>query len=171
MKITLKKILGNRIVEIIHSIYPLSYSKIKLIFIKRKFKKFGKGSTIIFPSIFWGHNMISIGDYTDIGAFVNIWGNAGLSIGNRVLIASHVVINTLTHDYNYDPIKFAPSISKEIIIEDDVWIGAHAVIMPGITIGKGAVVGAGSIVTKDVPPYAIVMGVPAKIFKFRTNIK
>lgn len=58
-------------------------------------------------------------------------------------------------------------IAKPVIICDDVWVGANSVILPGITIGKGAVVGAGSVVTKDVPAYAIVMGNPAKIKKYR----
>jgi maltose O-acetyltransferase len=169
MKEKLKKILGKKLVDVIHSIYPITISKVTLLFVKYKFKHFGKKSTIIFPSVFFGYNNISIGEYTDIGAFANIWGNGGLFIGDRVLIASHVVITTLTHDYSFHQIKFAPSISKPIRIENDVWIGTHAVIMPGITIGEGAVVGAGAVVTKDVPPYAIVVGVPAKIVKYRNN--
>lgn len=52
-------------------------------------------------------------------------------------------------------------------IDDDVWIGTRAIIMPGVTIGKGAIIGAGAVVTKDVPPYAIVVGAPAKIIKYR----
>ena len=57
---------------------------------------------------------------------------------------------------------------RNIIIEDDVWIGANSVILPGITIEQGAVIGAGSVVTKDVPSYAIVAGNPAKIIKYRS---
>lgn len=63
--------------------------------------------------------------------------------------------------------RYAPIIAKPVIIKDDVWIGSNAVIMPGITIGKGAVIGAGAVVTKDVPPNAIVMGIPAKLVKYR----
>jgi maltose O-acetyltransferase len=60
---------------------------------------------------------------------------------------------------------------REVVIEEDVWIGAHAIIMPGVTIGRGAVVGAGAVVTTDVEPRAIVVGVPAKVLKFRNVIR
>jgi recombinational DNA repair protein RecR len=72
MKNLLKRILGKEIVEIIHSIYPITKSKITLLFIKHKFNRFGKKSTIIFPSFFFGYDNISIGESTDIGAFANI---------------------------------------------------------------------------------------------------
>lgn len=104
-----------------------------------------------------------IGEYCTISSFVHIWaGKAGVKIGNRVMIASNVSITSLTHDYTKDNIRFAPIIDKSIIIEDDVWIGANSVILPGITLGKGSVIGAGSVVTKNVSAFSIVVGVPAK---------
>lgn len=167
IKNRLKLLIPDKLILFKRKVYPISISKIFQFLIFLKFKKFGSNSSITYPSIFKGIKNISIGSNTDIGAFVHIWGNGGVNIGNRVLIASHVTITSLTHDYSFKIIKNAPGISSPIFIEDDVWIGSHSVIMPGVTLGQGAVVGAGAIVTKDVPPYAVVIGVPAKIVKYR----
>ena len=61
-------------------------------------------------------------------------------------------------------------IKREVVIEDDAWIGTHAIIMPGVTIGRGAVVGAGCVVTKDVAPYSVVVGIPGELLKMRETI-
>lgn len=166
-KTKIRNMLGPNAIKLIHRYYPMTRSKLVIVFIRHRFKHFGKRSSITLPSIFRNKKSISIGDDTGIGAFVHVWGGGGVTIGDRVLIASHVVITSATHDYNNDSIRFAPVITKPIFIEDDVWIGAHSVIMPGITIGKGAVIGAGSVVTKDIPEMAIVVGIPAKIIKYR----
>lgn len=154
--------------RIIISIYSLNYSVIKMFLTKHKFRSFGKRSLIESSAIVYNKSEIDIGDDTNIGNFVNIWAKGGLYIGSRVLIASHVSITTLSHDYTSSNMRFSKVISKSIVIEDDVWIGTHAVILPGVKIGKGAVVGAGAIVTKDVPAMAIVIGNPANIVKYRT---
>lgn len=83
------------------------------------------------------------------------------------MIATHVSITSLTHDYNSSSMRFSIIIKKKIIIENDVWIGADSMIMPGISIGHGAVIGAGTVVTKDIPPMAIVVGNPGRIIKWR----
>ena len=82
------------------------------------------------------------------------------------MIASHVAISSVTHDHT-GPAMWRTVVTRSIHIEEDAWIGAHAVILPGVTVGRGAVVGAGSVVTHDVPPYAIVAGVPARILRYR----
>ena len=94
-----------------------------------------------------------------------IYGGSGVTIGSDVMIAPHCVLAAGNHDHTQldQPMRSAPSISRgPIVIEDDVWIGAHCTITDGVTIGRGAVVGANSVVTRDVPAYAIVAGVPAK---------
>jgi maltose O-acetyltransferase len=131
------------------------------------FKKFGEKSIIYWPVKIHGKGEVSVGDYCSINAFVHIWGSGGVNIGDRVMIASHAVITSLTHDYLQESMRFSPVIKKKVCIDDDVWIGSGAIIMPGVHVGKGAVIGAGSVVTKDVPSQAIVLGAPARIVKYR----
>jgi acetyltransferase-like isoleucine patch superfamily enzyme len=131
-----------------------------------KFKSCGRDIKMFYPlSIFGAENMV-LGDNVTIDSFTHIWGEGGIRIGNRVMIASNSVITTLTHDHSAEDMQ-QTLISKEIVIEDDVWIGAHCTILPGVTIGKGAVVGAGSVITKNVEPYSIVVGAPARFLKYR----
>ena len=101
------------------------------------------------------------------GTYINAVG--GITIGNYVLIGSNVTISSGQHPIEgINPSVFErPIIPKEIIIEDDVWIGAGAVIMPGITLKKGTVVGACSVVTKSTEEYSIVVGAPAKKIRSR----
>ncbi|HKG08690.1 MAG TPA: acyltransferase [Pedobacter sp.] len=88
----------------------------------------------------------------------------GLQIGENVSISEQVII--LTADHNVDSAEFEGR-SKPVCIEDYVWIGTRVTILPGVTVGKGALVATGAVVTKNVAPYAIVGGVPAKIIKMR----
>ena len=135
-------------------------------FLLHGLKKYGKRVYIDFPCRLRGKNNIEIGDGVSIGAFSHLWGQGGIKIGNGVMIASHTAITSLTHNAEVEDM-FSNVISKPVTIEDDVWIGAHSVIMPGITIGRGAVIGAGSVVTEDIPSMAIAMGAPAKTIRFR----
>ncbi|WP_348227650.1 acyltransferase [Trichocoleus desertorum] len=135
----------------------------------RKLKACGRGIVFQMPIHINGLNNVELGNYVSIAAYVHIWGEGGVKIGNRVMIASHTAITSLTHDYNQADMH-TTLIKGMVVIEDDVWIGTHSVIMPGISIGKGAVIGAGSVVTKDVEPNSIVFGIPAKHYKFRNEM-
>lgn len=114
---------------------------------------------------------ITIGEGTYIGEMNNIRVGGGLiKIGNKCLISQHVSIIGSNHSIdrqNY--IMDQPWDDKKIgvLIEDDVWIGCGAKIMPGVSIGQGAIIGAGSVVTKNVAAYSIVAGVPARFIKER----
>lgn len=112
---------------------------------------------------------ISIGKGTYVGEFNNFRvGGADLLIGENCVISQHITIITSNHDIKKDVlINKQPWEMKPVIIGDDVWIGANSIILPGISVGNGAVIGAGSVVTKDVPEDAIVVGNPAKIIKYR----
>lgn len=108
---------------------------------------------------------ITIGSRSRIGLGNTIIGP--VKIGNNVNLAQNIIISGLNHNYS-DPDKTIISQgvnTSEVIIEDDVWIGANSVILAGITIGKHSVIGAGSVVIRDVPPYSIVVGNPGKIIK------
>lgn len=109
---------------------------------------------------------IEIGSNTVINRFTYLDGRASLRIGNNVNISHYSIIQTLTHDPQSQSFTCQ---EKPVTIGDYVWIGARAIICPGVTIGEGAVIAAGAVVTKDVPPYAIVGGNPARYIKNRTK--
>ncbi len=122
------------------------------------------------------HNT-EVGSYSALGRYSKI---VHTKIGKYCAISWDTTINAISHPYNHLTISAFPYVPrvgnfvkkrkqtyKEVIIKNDVWIGANSVIMPGVTIGNGAIIGAGAVVTKDVPDYAIVVGVPAKIVKYR----
>ena len=104
-------------------------------------------------------SQISIGSGTVIGHGVTLDGRNKIRIGNNVNFSSDVMIWTMQHDYN--DTKFKTS-GGPVIIEDYAWVSVRAIILPNVTIGEGAVVAAGAIVTKDVLPFTIVGGIPAK---------
>ncbi len=122
--------------------------------------KIGKGSTIHTKARFYDPRNISIGEDTIVGEGVVLDGRARLVIGSHVDIASEVMIYNSQHDIEDENFKAE---DKSVIIEDYCFIGPRSIILPGVTIGRGAIIAAGAVVTKDVPPYAIVGGVPAKI--------
>jgi len=136
----------------------------KLYLFKTNLKSCGPGTFIQFPVRFEGREHISIGNNVSINAFVHIWGHGTVAIGNDCLIASHVSINSVTHDPTV-PLYKESIVSKTVNIGDNVWIGSHAVILPGVTIGDNAIVGAGAVVNRDVPAGVTVAGVPAKVIK------
>ncbi len=128
--------------------------------------KIGKGSTIHTGARFYDPRNISIGDDSIIGEGVVLDGRDKLIIGNHVDIASDVMIYNSEHDVNNESFSAKNS---PVTIEDYVFIGPRVIILAGVTIGRGTVIGAGAVVTKDVPPYAIAGGVPAKIIGERRN--
>jgi maltose O-acetyltransferase len=103
---------------------------------------------------------VEIGKGTIVGQNAFLDGRSKLSIGQYVDIASDVMIYNSEHDINSE---FFDAVSAPVVIGDYVFIGPRAIILPGVTIAKGAVIAAGAVVTKDVPEYSIVGGVPAKI--------
>lgn len=136
-------------------------------------------------------NIYLIGENCSIGYFTylekNVHVNMFSKIGNYCSIAEEVKIGLLEHPINWlsthpfqykrfyenNPedyrILYDDERSRGVIIENDVWIGCNAIIRNGVKISNGAIIAAGAVVTKDVPPYAIVAGVPAKIIKYRFN--
>lgn len=112
---------------------------------------------------------IEIGDHCTINPYSILYGHGGLHIGNFVRIATHCVIVPANHGFDTldVPIARQPIAALGIKIEDDVWIGANSVILDGITIGRGAVIGAGSVVTKNIPSLSIAVGNPARVISSR----
>jgi acetyltransferase-like isoleucine patch superfamily enzyme len=118
-----------------------------------------------FSTINNGVGDISIGNHSFIGAGNVIIGP--VTIGNRVMTAQHVVISGMNHSYEdlTTPPTIQPVTTHPIHIDDNVWIGANSVVIPGVKIGRHSVIGAGSVVTKDVPAYSVAVGNPARVVK------
>lgn len=111
-------------------------------------------------------NHITVGDNVVINRKVYLDGRIGIKLGNNISISPEVYIVSMEHDPN-DPM-FATR-GGTVRIDDHVWIGSRAIILPNVHIGEGAVVAAGAVVTKDVMPYQIVAGVPARVIAERTR--
>ena len=113
---------------------------------------------------------LSIGDYSGIG--VNCLVSGRTYIGNHVMMGPDCIMYSYSHAHDRIDIPMDQQGFEEptpIHIGDDVWIGARVIVLPGVNIGSHCIIGAGSVVTKDVPDYAIVGGVPAKVIRYRTE--
>ena len=121
-------------------------------------------SSAILPPFYadYGHN-IRIGKNVWIQQGCTFMDRGGITIGDNVFIAPKVNLVTLNH--SLDPALRSATVAKPIVIEDGVWIGINSTVLQGVTIGKNSVVGANSVVTRDVPPNTVVAGNPAKFVK------
>lgn len=154
-------------------------SKIKLYLFKKKWRKQNLHNKTIAINKFPIEKVV-VGNYSYGAINISLWNvpNEKLEIGNFVSIAEGVKfilggnheINTFT-TYPFKVMYFGEKVEAwtkgPIVIKDDVWIGTNALILSGVTVGQGAIIGAGSVVTKDVPAYSIVVGNPAKVVKYR----
>ena len=132
------------------------------------YRKFWLGDYSVVESFACINNAVGdviIGDHTRIGLHNTIIGP--VIIGSHVNLAQGITITALNHNFDDSEKRIDQQgiSTKEVVLEDDIWVGANAVILPGVTIGKHAVVAAGAIVTKDVPPHSLVAGVPAKVIR------
>ena len=135
------------------------------------FKKMGTGVRIDSGVTIEGFENIEIGDYFSMNSNSQLGASYGkIIIGNDCAIAPNCVLRASNHNFDDPTIPFRLQGHKygEISIEDDVWIASNCVITANTKIGKSSIIGAGSVVTKDVEPYSIVGGVPAKLIKKRT---
>ena len=155
------------------------FKRIKVFFRTRKLKKCGKTSFISKNCCFQGGKNISVGERCHIGQgafFVST--RANIIIKDDVVFGPFVMIYTGDHPLDIlgkhiseisDKDKTSGRYDEDVLIESGCWIGARAIILKGVKIGRGSVVGAGSIVTKSIPPYSIYTGVPSKKVRSRFN--
>lgn len=126
----------------------------------------GTGSTIEdFSTVNNGVGAVKIGAHSRVGIGNVIIGP--VTIGNHVILAQNIVMSGLNHGYEdvNTPIHLQPVSTAPIVIEDDCWIGANAVVTAGCTVGKHCVVAAGAVVTKSIPPFSVAVGNPARVIK------
>lgn len=144
-------------------------------FIRRSFGACGKQVTISRSASFSGIRNIYVGDRVVLGSALILSTRAKTVIGDDVVFGPHVTIVTGDHRidmpgrtmFSVRDDEKLPENDRDVVIENDVWVGANVTILKGVTIGTGSVIAAGSVVTKDVPPFSIVGGVPAKVIKKR----
>lgn len=131
--------------------------------------KIGK-RVVFYPNIwvFTGRKLV-LGDDVDLATGVLVTTDGGVTIGDRTLVGYGTKILSSNHKVPKLPNKIFDSghTKAPVLIKNDVWIGANCIILPGVTIGEGSIVAAGSVVTKDVPSHVYVAGVPAKVIKVR----
>jgi hypothetical protein len=121
-------------------------------------------STTVLPPLYIDYGKpVTIGKRCFIQQCCTFFGRGGIEIGNDVFIGPKCNLITINHDVNPD--NRSATYGKPIKIEDKVWLGINATVLPGVTLGYGCIVGANSVVTKDVPPMTIVAGNPARIIK------
>ena len=165
---SLKNYLGNGLFYLLYGFFKnlsfplcnyLRYVCLVLFGAKLKTAAIGEGVTVFCP---WD---LSIGAHTTVGARCTLTAFGGLKIGNDVRIAPNVIIMTTDHEYadaktliRNQGFKLAP-----VEIGNDVWLAANVVIVKGVHVGNGAVIGANSVVTSDIPPYSIAVGSPCKV--------
>jgi len=153
-------------------------NKIMFIFYKHKMRSCGYNVKIKpSSSVYFGLENLSIGNDVTIPRYAHIFcTEAPLKIGNKVIFGPAPTIVTGNHrtdvvgTFIVDSNKKLPENDKDVIIEDDIWVGANVTILMGVIIGRGSVVAAGAVVNKSCPPYSIIGGVPAKVLKFRFTI-
>jgi acetyltransferase-like isoleucine patch superfamily enzyme len=182
----------NRIAVLHHRVHNLFY-KTNLFLLRLRGLQAGKGSSVGIINCDWPNKVvmgggctvqdnvdfriwhpysdscfIKLGDHVFIGHACEFLCSASITIGNNCLIASRTTFSDTGHQFSRKMhINKQPVTVKEIILEDDVWIGTSCIVLQGVTIGRGAVIAAGSLVNKSVPAYEVWAGVPARFIKKR----
>jgi acetyltransferase-like isoleucine patch superfamily enzyme len=170
----IRKLKNNRFVRGLYFFYK-SYFRVK----KRSFGKFGANVILTPPYYFGNPKNIFIGDNVGVGPYCFISAtNAKFVVKNNCAIAERLTVHTGNHAQIVG--KFVTDITEsdkpmgydqDVIIEEDVWIGCNVTLLSGVTIGRGCIIAAGSVVNKSCPPYSIIAGIPSKIIKFRWTLE
>lgn len=163
--------------------YFLNPIKMKMSFLQRLFLKLGTrihnaekswilsmlrscgSSTRIDHRVFiWSPDQVEIGNNVDINGYTVIYGAGGVRINDNVLIAANCVITSVSHPTAVNE-RHQKRVLSPVVLLSNCWLGAGAVVLPGVTIGRNSIVAAGSVVTRDIPDNCICAGVPAKVIR------
>lgn len=126
--------------------------------------RIGRGTRVYPDVVFWAPWNVECGEFCILGDRVNLHAMGPISLGDRVIISQEAYLSSGTHELESADFEL---VVKPIRIESRAWIAARAFILPGVTMGEGAVAGAQAVVTRDVPPWSVVAGNPARIVKER----
>jgi acetyltransferase-like isoleucine patch superfamily enzyme len=150
--------------------------RVKMVFLRSVFRKAGRGF-VFDPDGHYSFSTIEVGDDVYIGAGAILQAPmSSITIGNKVMLGPNVTILGGDHSFSeigrfmFDVHDKKPGDDLPVVIEDDVWIGANAVLLKGVRIGRGSIVAAGALVRNEIPPYCICAGIPAKIVGIRWSI-
>ncbi|MEL6103971.1 MAG: acyltransferase [Pseudomonadota bacterium] len=131
----------------------------------------GHGASISPNAVFSNPENIQIGDGLKLGARCHLWAGPGtgrIVIGDNVLFGPEVMVTAAGYRFNDgQPVTDQAMDEADVVIGNDVWLGTRAIVLPGVSIGDGAIIGAGAVVTKDIPDWAIAAGTPAKVVSQR----
>jgi len=149
------------------------WRRLKMVLFRFEFRQHGR-RFIFDPDAFYTYQNIEVGDDVSIGTgAVFLASESKIIIGNKVMFGPNVTVvggdhnTSLVGKFMYDVLEKRPQDDQDVIIEDDVWVGSGAIILKGVRVGRGSIVAAGAVVTRDVLPYTIVGGTPAKIISLR----
>ena len=148
-------------------------SAIRPWFYGRHLAHVGRNLTMMSGAKIFEPSSVTIGDDVgiNIGVIIDPMEGGRIEIGNSIGIGPYCVLRSADHGFSDPNVTFRkqPHVGGTIVIEDDVWLGSHVVVTRNVRIGRGSVIGAHSVVTKDIPPYSIAMGVPARVVKNRLD--
>jgi len=164
--VRLQNITLDMVIMVFRWVSHIPFHSIRKLCYKFAGVKIGNGSTIHMWCSFFDPRNITIGQDTIIGDHAFLDGRDKITIGNHVDIASNVMIYNSQHDI--DGVDFK-AITRPVIIKDYAFVGPRSIILPGVTVGKGAVIAAGAVVTKNVSDFAVVGGIPATFIRERKN--
>lgn len=140
-------------------------------YFRKQFKECGKDLRISHHVTLYNPHKMIVGNRVFIASYAHINAGGGLSIGDNCAIAHYAKIFSVNHDLDNDQVFWhhAWKPTEPIKIGKDVWIGSAAIVLPGVAIGDGSIIGAGAVVAKDIPPYSLVVGNPAKVIRTRNS--
>lgn len=153
------------------------WRRLRMYLFRPLFRAYGANFWFDPDGLYSFHN-ITVGSDVSLGVGATVMAaKSRIQIGNKVMFGPHVTVIGGNHNteelgrFMFDVSEKRPGNDLGVVIEDDVWVGARAILLAGVTVGRGSIVAAGSVVTKNVPAYAVVGGCPARVLKFRWNVQ